>query len=229
MVNLIRLHLSRICNKFILCGMFDKDNMEQTSIHYFCPCSLRTLTNIKDGGNNMLCFVAKISNSYELRKPNERRRKLILQLVILRQWLLYNATSTLYLWACITATMFNKIGAVILLVSDMKRSTKFYRETLGMKLKNQSKDWTEFSEGGTVLALHPSGRKKIKKNNSMLVGFSVSDFDDVISGLRKRKAKFYKKPKDESFGKHDGHLISIVQMPQEELSQIPYYHGFAPV
>ena len=131
--------------------------------------------------------------------------------------------------------MFNKIGAVILLVSDMKRSTKFYRDTLGMKLKQQSKGWTEFSEGGTVLAIHPSTKKKIKKNNSMLVGFSVSDFDDVINGLKKKKAKFYKKPKDEPFGKHaiiqdpDGHLISIVQMPQEELSQIPYYHGFAPV
>jgi catechol 2,3-dioxygenase-like lactoylglutathione lyase family enzyme len=131
--------------------------------------------------------------------------------------------------------MFHKIGAVILLVSDMKRSTKFYRDTLGMKLKKQSKDWTEFSEGGTVLALHPASRKRIKKNNSMLVGFNVSDFEDVISGLKKKKAKFYKKPKDESFGKHaiiqdpDGHLISIVQMPQEELSQIPYYHGFAPV
>jgi lactoylglutathione lyase len=131
--------------------------------------------------------------------------------------------------------MFYKIGAVILLVSDMKRSTKFYRDTLGMKLKEQSKDWTEFSEGGTVLALHPAKRKKIKKNNSMLVGFNVSDFDDVIDGLKKKKAKFYKKPKDEPFGKHaiiqdpDGHLISIVQMPQEELSQIPYYHGFAPV
>ncbi len=130
--------------------------------------------------------------------------------------------------------MFNKIGAVILLVSDMKRSIKFYRDTLGMKLKKQSKDWTEFSEGGTVLALHPASRKKIKKNNSMLVGFSVSDFDDVVNGLKKKKAKFYKKPKDEPFGKHtiiqdpDGHLISIVQMPQEELSQIPYYHGFAP-
>ena len=130
--------------------------------------------------------------------------------------------------------MFYKIGAVILLVSDMKRSTKFYRDTLGMKLKKQSKDWTEFSEGGTVLAIHPANRKRIKKNNSMLVGFSVSDFDDVINGLKKKKAKFYKKPKDEPFGKHaiiqdpDGHLISIVQMPQEELSQIPYYHGFAP-
>jgi len=131
--------------------------------------------------------------------------------------------------------MFHKIGAVILLVSDMKRSVKFYRDTLGMKLKQQSKGWTEFSDGGTVLALHPASRKKIKKNMSMLVGFSVSDFDDVINGLKKKKVKFYKKPKEEPFGNHtiiqdpDGHLISIVQMPQEELSQIPYYHGFAPV
>ena len=131
--------------------------------------------------------------------------------------------------------MFHKIGAVILLVSDMKRSIKFDRDTLGMKLKERSKDWTEFSEGGTVLALHPASKKKIKKNNSMLVGFSVSDFDDIINGLKKKKVKFYKKAKVEPFGKHaiiqdpDGHLISIVQMPQEELSQIPYYHGFAPV
>ena len=131
--------------------------------------------------------------------------------------------------------MFHKIGAVILLVSDMKRSIKFYRDTLGMKLKERSKDWTEFSEGGTVLALHPVSKTKIKKNNSMLVGFSVSDFDDIINGLKKKKVKFYKKAKVEPFGKHaiiqdpDGHLISIVQMPQEELSQIPYYHGFAPV
>jgi predicted enzyme related to lactoylglutathione lyase len=130
--------------------------------------------------------------------------------------------------------MFYKIGAVILLVSDMKRSTKFYSETLGMKLKKKSKDWTEFSEGGTVLAIHPAKRKRIKKNNSMLVGFSVSDFDDVINGLKKKKAKFFKKPKEEPFGKHaiiqdpDGHLISIMQMPQEDSKQIGYYHGFAP-
>ena len=131
--------------------------------------------------------------------------------------------------------MFNRIGAVILLVSEMKRSTRFYRDVLGMELKEQSKDWTEFSKRGTVLALHPSKKKRIKRNNSMLVGFNVSDFDDVVNGLKKKKVKFYKKPREESFGKHaiiqdpDGHLISIVQMPQEELSQIPYYHGFAPV
>ena len=130
--------------------------------------------------------------------------------------------------------MFDRIGAVILLVSDMKKATKFYRDVMGMEMKQQSKDWTEFSKRGTVLALHPSKKKRIKKNNSMLVGFSVSDFDDVCNGLKKKKVKFYKKPKEEPFGKHaivqdpDGHLISSAQMPQEELSQIPYYHGFAP-
>ena len=131
-------------------------------------------------------------------------------------------------------TMFSRIGAVILLVSDIKSSIRFYRDTLGMELKQESKDWTELSTRGTVLALHPARKKKIKKNNGMLVGFSISDFDDVISSLKKKRVKFYKKPKQEPFGKHaiiqdpDGHLLSIVQMPQEELSQIPYYHGFAP-
>ena len=123
---------------------------------------------------------------------------------------------------------------MILLVSDMKRSVKFYRDTLKMEMKEKSKDWVEFSTRGTVLALHPSRKKKFKRSKSMLVGFSVSDFDDVCSGLKKKKVKFYKKPKKEPFGKHaiiqdpDGHLISIVQMPQEDLMQVPYYHGFAP-
>lgn len=116
----------------------------------------------------------------------------------------------------------------------MKRSVKFYRDTLKMEMKEKSKDWVEFSTRGTVLALHPSKKKKFKKSRSMLVGFSVSDFDDVCSGLKKKKVKFYKKPKKEPFGKHaiiqdpDGHLISIVQMPEEDLLQVPYYHGFAP-
>lgn len=130
--------------------------------------------------------------------------------------------------------MFSRIGAVILLVSDMKRSVRFYRDVLGMPMKERSKDWAEFSERGTVVALHPARKKRFPKNNSMLVGFSVSDFDDVCASLKRKKVRFYKKPKEEPFGKHaiikdpDGHLISIIQMPQEGLEQVPYYYGFAP-
>ena len=72
--------------------------------------------------------------------------------------------------------MFNRIGAVILLVSDMKKSLKFYRDTLGMELKKESEDWIEFvKQGTTVLALHPTKKRKMTKTNSMLVGFNVSN------------------------------------------------------
>lgn len=138
--------------------------------------------------------------------------------------------------------MFNKIGAVILLVSDMKKSIKFYGNVLGMELKQHpSKDWVEFSkEGNTVLALHPikkkSKKRLIKKNNSMLVGFNISDLEAVCSDLKKKRVKFYKKLTQEPFGKHaiiqdpDGHLISLAEIaPEDEFMQSPYYHGFAPV
>ena len=87
--------------------------------------------------------------------------------------------------------MFNKIGAVILLVSDMKKSIKFYGNVLGMELKRHpSRDWVEFAkEGNTVLALHPikktSKKRPIKKNNSMLVGFNISDIESVCGDLKK--------------------------------------------
>jgi len=70
----------------------------------------------------------------------------------------------------------------------------------------------------------------------MLVGFNVNDIENVCKELEKKNVKFYKEFTGESFGKHaiiedpDGHLISIAEIPaKDELGQIPYYHGFAPV
>ena len=132
--------------------------------------------------------------------------------------------------------MFNRIGAIILLVSDMKESMNFYKDVLGMEVKQQTEDWVEFSKQGTVLALHPTNeKKKLTKNISMLIGFNVNDLETVCSDLEKKKVKFHKKMTNEVFGKHaiiedpDGHLISLAEMvPKEEFKQIPYYHGFAP-
>ena len=73
---------------------------------------------------------------------------------------------------------FNKVGAVILLVSSMEKSVKFYKDILGLPIKTKSKDWTEFFSNGTVLALHPAKKKSaIKTGAGMLVGFEVSDLD----------------------------------------------------
>lgn len=130
--------------------------------------------------------------------------------------------------------MFKKVNAVILLVSNMKRSIKFYRDTLGMELKKESKDWTEFSLKGTVIALHPA-KTKIKMSKGMLVGFTFSDLESTCKELRKKRVKFYKKLTDEPFGKHaiildpDGHLLSLAEItPKDELTQAMFYYGFAP-
>jgi catechol 2,3-dioxygenase-like lactoylglutathione lyase family enzyme len=123
--------------------------------------------------------------------------------------------------------LFKKVGAVILLVSDMEQSIKFYRDTLKLPIKTQSDDWTEFFSSGTVIALHPVKRKaNVHSDNSgTLVGFMVSDFDITINKLRERNLKFFKEPKEEPFGKHaiiedpDGHLISIAQIESKSITE----------
>ncbi len=114
---------------------------------------------------------------------------------------------------------FRKLGAVILLVSDMNRSVQFYKEILNIPLKKRSDEWTEFFNKETVLALHPAKRKeKLKSGQHILIGFSASDFDKTIKNLQEKKVVFFKNPREEGFGKHaiiedpDGHLISIVKL-----------------
>jgi len=121
--------------------------------------------------------------------------------------------------ACLT---FRKVGAVILLVSDMEKSIRFYRDTLGIPIKIKSKAWTEFFNKDTVLALHPAKKKsKMKTGSGMLVGFEVSDLDSTVKKLKEKKVKFFKKPKEEPFGKHaiiedpDGHLVSIAEIKEK--------------
>ena len=53
--------------------------------------------------------------------------------------------------------MFKQIDYTMVVVSDMQRSVEFYRDKLGIPLKFQSPDWTEFQTGTTTLALHGGG------------------------------------------------------------------------
>lgn len=117
---------------------------------------------------------------------------------------------------------FKKIGSVILIVSEMEKSLVFYKDILGLPIKNQSEAWTEFFVNGTVLALHPAENKsKLKTGISILIGFMVSDLEITVKKLKENKVKFFKEAKEEPFGKHaiiedpDGHLISIAEINTE--------------
>jgi catechol 2,3-dioxygenase-like lactoylglutathione lyase family enzyme len=53
------------------------------------------------------------------------------------------------------------------------------------------------------------------------VGFEVGDLEATVKKLKEKKVKFFKKPKEEPFGKHaivqdpDGHLISIAEIKEK--------------
>jgi predicted enzyme related to lactoylglutathione lyase len=99
---------------------------------------------------------------------------------------------------------FRKVGAVILLVSNMEKSIRFYSDILELPVKSRAKDWTEFFKNDTVLALHPAPKKKktLKTGSGILVGFEVTDLDSTVKKLKEKRVKFFKKPKEEPFGKH---------------------------
>jgi catechol 2,3-dioxygenase-like lactoylglutathione lyase family enzyme len=52
-----------------------------------------------------------------------------------------------------------KLSYIIKFVADMDRAVTFYRDSVGLPLKFQSPEWSEFSTGETVLALHQASEK----------------------------------------------------------------------
>lgn len=98
--------------------------------------------------------------------------------------------------------MFTKIDYTMIVVSDMNRSVEFYRDRLGIPLKFQSPDWTEFLTGETTLALHgggvpatspPTGDPS-KQAGSCSIGFNVDDVDKTYEELKAKGIRFVMPP-----------------------------------
>jgi lactoylglutathione lyase len=100
------------------------------------------------------------------------------------------------------ARMFTQIDYTMVVVSDMQRSVEFYRDKLGIILKFQSPDWTEFVTGTTTLALHgggvvPTDRPAwdpTKLAGSCSIGFNVADVDKTFDELKAKGIQFVMPP-----------------------------------
>ena len=97
--------------------------------------------------------------------------------------------------------MFSKMDYVMVIVSDMNRSVEFYRDKLGIPLKFQSPDWTEFQTGATTLALHGRGVAKSTSAEpggnagTCSFGFNVDNLDQTFAELSARGVRFVMPPK----------------------------------
>ncbi len=98
--------------------------------------------------------------------------------------------------------MFKHPDYVMVTVSDMARSVKFYRDVLGLTLKYETPEWTEFDTGKTTLALHGGGKPMPKMESDKMenyagtcsVGFYVEDLDRSFGELKSKGAQFVMPP-----------------------------------
>jgi catechol 2,3-dioxygenase-like lactoylglutathione lyase family enzyme len=80
-------------------------------------------------------------------------------------------------------------AAATLAVSDMDRASKFYTDTLGFSVAQQSPGGTLFQGGqGTAFFVYPSQFAGTNKATAM--SFNVEDFDATIEELRGKGITF---------------------------------------
>jgi lactoylglutathione lyase len=98
--------------------------------------------------------------------------------------------------------MFKQIDYTMIVVANMDRSVEFYRDKLGIPLKFQSPEWTEFDTGATTLALHgggvpaegpPSGDPS-KRAGACSIGFNVENVDKTYAELQGKGIRFVMPP-----------------------------------
>jgi len=99
-----------------------------------------------------------------------------------------------------------RLDYIIIYVSDMQRSTGFYRDLLGLSLKFSSPSWTEFATGSTTIALHPardaaqSSIKGLSPAGQAQLGFQVDNLNSVYSSLQAQGVEFSMTPKQQPEG-----------------------------
>lgn len=69
--------------------------------------------------------------------------------------------------------MTTRLTYAIKYVADMNKAVAFHRDQLGLKLKFQSPEWSEFDTGATTLALHAASGAN--PAGCVELGFGVND------------------------------------------------------
>jgi lactoylglutathione lyase len=124
-----------------------------------------------------------------------------------------------------------RLTFVALSVSDLQRSVQFYRDVLGLPLKDESHDaeandpwyggehaaysWTD----GAYLhfAIYPHREPQRPVTSGVQVGFHRSDFDQVHENVVRSGAKVVQEPRDEPWGRTaryldpDGNIVSVTE------------------
>ncbi|MDE1861843.1 MAG: VOC family protein [Thaumarchaeota archaeon] len=131
------------------------------------------------------------------------------------------------------------LGSVIIAVSNMEKSVHFYKEIIGLPVKNMHGDWAELGRDGATLILHSATRAintGTSIENGIVIGLVVGDIETALQELKSKKVEVYREIASHRAGKNciildpDNYMISLFEPSNEGgPQQARGFHGFAPV
>jgi catechol 2,3-dioxygenase-like lactoylglutathione lyase family enzyme len=91
-----------------------------------------------------------------------------------------------------------KEANVTVMVTDMKRSIRFYIEVLGLELKaNYGDQYAQVASPGVMIGLHPVTKEDSQpKSGSISVGFGVDSLADAVADLKAKGVTFSRTVED---------------------------------
>jgi catechol 2,3-dioxygenase-like lactoylglutathione lyase family enzyme len=86
-----------------------------------------------------------------------------------------------------------RLAYVIKFVGDMNAAVAFHRDTLGLPLKFQSPEWSEFATGDVTLALHAASADN--PAGAVQLGYAVDDLKGLYADRAKAGINFTSEPR----------------------------------
>lgn len=131
------------------------------------------------------------------------------------------------------------LGSVIIAVSNLEKSIKFYNEVIGLPIKNKRAKWVELGKQGATVILHTASRPintGTSIENGIVIGLVVGDIDSAIQELKSQNVSVYRDVVSHKAGKNaivldpDKYMISLFEPASpDSAKQASGFHGFAPL
>ena len=130
------------------------------------------------------------------------------------------------------------LGSVIIAVSNLEKSTKFYHEIIGLPVKNTRENWVELGRDVGTVILHPATKPIITGTsieNGIVIGLVVGDIASAVQELKSKGVTISRDVTSHKAGKNcivldpDKYMISLFEPSTEGAQQARGFHGFTPV
>ncbi len=95
--------------------------------------------------------------------------------------------------------MIKGIIDVAVVVSDAKKSAQWFKDKVGLEIRDQEDHWVTVAPKGTNVVLHLCETTPLEKGNTG-IAFSVDDLDKAYKEMREKGVEFTREPTKKEWG-----------------------------